>query len=691
MKQLFPALALILSLLLFLVSCGAPSDQNPVVNQKPKFVSATPSNGATDVATDTTLSWVFTDPENDPLTYEVRISTDKNNLGEFTKTLQSSYKPALVSSTTYYWEVRSSDGKNTTSSGILSFSTVIGPPKKPELLAPVNGMQKVDHRSVDFYWRCTDPDPRIVFELYLDGQKKVETSRTNYTLYNLEPGKEYEWYVVAKNRAGTNQSDKFKFTTAMAENRSPTVPIVVSPPDGAQSVGIPVTLEWRCEDPDQDPLQFDVYLNNQMVTQNLSVTTFLLTDLIPNTTYKWFVFARDGNNDPVKSPEWTFTTKGIPNRPPEKPYDPSPQPGRVLNETDVVLTWNCSDPDGDKLFYDLYFGESSNPPLVRENIETNSAFIQNLQIGRKYYWKVVAKDGSDETEGDLWYFFVLPPSGGSKLLVLTQNGTYHLDALNVSSPTIQKIMDETGQSIYCYDQNIYVLGEKLIIKTNDATAVNEQFSGNKIIVSELEPILRIVAGELYACISDGSTMKILNVRDPYNVYEVSSITGQNINSIFVQDSKVYLCDENKLRIIEAVIPGNPEIVGEYTLDSALGQAVDVFVVGETAYLVSENRLLKLDLSNPSAVTKEREFDLEGTARRVYYDSGFVFALTSEKLYKLDDAFQSVISTNLENGTVLLVRSGYIYLGTINQVRIMDLNLELIKDVDTSTVIDMCFF
>jgi uncharacterized protein (TIGR02145 family) len=48
---------------------------------------------------------------------------------------------------------------------------------------------------------------------------------------------------------------------------------------------------------------------------------------------------------------------------PNPPSSPSPADGDTAVFSSVVLGWSCSDPDGDPLLYDLYFG-TANPPAV---------------------------------------------------------------------------------------------------------------------------------------------------------------------------------------------------------------------------------------------------------------------------------------------------------------------------------------
>ena len=103
------------------------------------------------------------------------------------------------------------------------------------------------------------------------------------------------------------------------------------------------------------------------------------------------------------------------NNPPDKPSNPSPADGATDVEIDITLSWQCSDPDGDSLTYDVYFGTSSNPPKVSSNQSATTYHLSNLQYSTTYYWKTVAWDEHGEkNESDVWTFTTKskPSSGG---------------------------------------------------------------------------------------------------------------------------------------------------------------------------------------------------------------------------------------------------------------------------------------
>lgn len=72
--------------------------------------------------------------------------------------------------------------------------------------------------------------------------------------------------------------------------------------------------------------------------------------------------------------------------------------------TDQVLSWTPTSGAGDATGYDVYFGTSSNPPLVSSN-QTATSYTPTLTAGTTYYWKVVAKNEiGDSPASAIWSF-----------------------------------------------------------------------------------------------------------------------------------------------------------------------------------------------------------------------------------------------------------------------------------------------
>lgn len=92
------------------------------------------------------------------------------------------------------------------------------------------------------------------------------------------------------------------------------------------------------------------------------------------------------------------------NRPPSKPSNPSPSDGAKNVPIDIDLSWSCSDPDGDTLRYDIYFGTSNPPPIVKRDHTSTTYDPGILKHSTMYWWKVVVKDEYSKTEGEIWSF-----------------------------------------------------------------------------------------------------------------------------------------------------------------------------------------------------------------------------------------------------------------------------------------------
>ena len=93
------------------------------------------------------------------------------------------------------------------------------------------------------------------------------------------------------------------------------------------------------------------------------------------------------------------------NNPPNTPICLNPSNHEINVDIDEILFWICNDPDGDDLSYDVYFGTSSNPPLVAEGILEHSYNPGMMNLNTKYYWKIAAKDEQDASKtGPIWDF-----------------------------------------------------------------------------------------------------------------------------------------------------------------------------------------------------------------------------------------------------------------------------------------------
>ena len=196
------------------------------------------------------------------------------------------------------------------------------------LLFVSNNATDVSFTPTLTWQESTDPNGQeITYEVYLQKTTEIPSGSTpafykgniNTNTYTLtEPllaSTSYKWFVKAKNTSGgsTNSSDIFTFTTAEVDNLPPTAFNLLSPANNATDVSTGPILTWQpSTDPEGGPIVYDVYLGeNAFVQIGVSVqgTSLPVGGLTPNTTYYWYVQARDNAGNGKNSSIFKFTTE----------------------------------------------------------------------------------------------------------------------------------------------------------------------------------------------------------------------------------------------------------------------------------------------------------------------------------------------------------------------------------------------
>jgi hypothetical protein len=191
-------------------------------------------------------------------------------------------------------------------------------------------------------------------------------------------------------------------------NFPPDVPDHPWPVNLGTLVPVNVTLSWTARDRDGDPLVFDVYFGTStppvLVATSVDTTNYTPGMLDFSTTYYWKIVARDDSGLETAGPIWRFTTRPQ-NLPPNAPFAPSPGDGSTNRPLNTTLAWQCTDPEGGALTFDVYFGATAPPPLVVSNIAMKSYAPGPLELSTTYYWRIVARDNEGaETSGPQWAF-----------------------------------------------------------------------------------------------------------------------------------------------------------------------------------------------------------------------------------------------------------------------------------------------
>jgi hypothetical protein len=92
----------------------------------------------------------------------------------------------------------------------------------------------------------------------------------------------------------------------------------------------------------------------------------------------------------------------------------APADGSTDEAISSLLHWQCSDPDGDDLTFDVFFGTAADPPSVATGQTPESYNPGTLDYSTTYYWKVVAEDPDEETASSaVWGFTTMAPAAGT--------------------------------------------------------------------------------------------------------------------------------------------------------------------------------------------------------------------------------------------------------------------------------------
>lgn len=166
---------------------------------------------------------------------------------------------------------------------------------------------------------------------------KITTAPTTSTIFTAEDGTFYiedvpmgdyavkaelNGYIMEVNAANlVNANQEVSLVFEMKDdntlNSPPSVPQLLTPTDNAFDLGQTVDLSWNSVDPDGDDITYKLILRNNQndvifTIEDLTETSYRLTELSFGTNYFWQVIANDGVNEDVYSPTYKFTTSSIP-------------------------------------------------------------------------------------------------------------------------------------------------------------------------------------------------------------------------------------------------------------------------------------------------------------------------------------------------------------------------------------------
>ena len=193
------------------------------------------------------------------------------------------------------------------------------------------------------------------------------------------------------------------------------------------------------------------------------------------------------------------------NHPPDSPSNPSPYDGETDVKINSMLTWQCSDLDGDSLTYDIYLGTSPNPPQVASGTASTSYNPGLLDYETTYYWKVVASDGKATTSGQTWHFTTKANSPPAKPALSGPSSGYTGYVLTFYALST----DQDGNRIkYGFDWN----NDGLADEWTDYYAAGTEGSISHSWNSEGAYYIKVKAKDEWGAESEWSNVKVINIQ-----------------------------------------------------------------------------------------------------------------------------------------------------------------------------------
>lgn len=374
------------------------------------FELTSPANAAIDVPVDdATFTW---EEATNALGYEIFIDTDQSFSSPITQTSTTNTidVSGLNGLTKYYWKVRAyNDNYEGWSTSTFTFTTENGLNlDAPTLIAPANQAKDQETDDLELSWQSVTDALTYEYEYSEDNTFAssflAEVSTTSVKLNTLDNDQIYFWRVRARNGViASAWSDVWFFTT-----KEPTpiaIPEQVSPKNGAKNQSAAgLALGWKpVADAISYTVEYDTELNmNTAIDATETGTSHSIATLENSTVYYWRVKVetKDGVSD--WSPIWSFTTideagLAIPNL-----LSPANESADVPVEG-TRLEWSGVG-GADRYEYQIST-KSDFSTYTAGNTTVTHDDLSKLDEDTKYYWRVRAKKGGNNSNWSATWFF----------------------------------------------------------------------------------------------------------------------------------------------------------------------------------------------------------------------------------------------------------------------------------------------
>ena len=228
----------------------------------------------------------------------------------------TNYQVTELSASTFYsfFVIAKDAAGNSSSASNTANVTTLNPPDTEAPTAPTNlTANNTTPFTIELSWNPSTDNVGVTgYDIYQNGSFIANVFGTIYNVTGLNPSTNYSFYVIARDAAGNSstQSNTVNVTTdVFVDTEAPTTPTGLNASNTTETT---TDLNWNASNDNIGVTGYDVYQDGNFIA-NVTWTSYLAVGLTENTTYSFYVIAKDAaGNDSTASNTINETTLAAP-------------------------------------------------------------------------------------------------------------------------------------------------------------------------------------------------------------------------------------------------------------------------------------------------------------------------------------------------------------------------------------------